>query len=228
MEIESGERFLRKDPVSEELEGLLKEAGVEAAFFPRILQFYQIVLAENEVQNLTRLTSPSDFFLGHLWDVLELNRLGWVGFPAMDLGTGGGVPGIPMAILGGGQWVLADSEKKKAEYLQRAVDNLGLSEQVRVFAGRAEDFLKNNSVDSIVVRAVGPVDRIYSWIRPCSTWNKLVLLKGPSWEEEWNRFLTTKWKKELKIEKEHEYLVGPEQKKRKVILLTRVPRGTIP
>lgn len=155
-----------------------------------------------------------------------MNRLNWVEFPAMDLGSGVGVPGIPMAILGKGSWILAESEKNKADYLKRAVDSLDLTKQIAIFGGRAEAYLKDNHAKSIVVRAVGPVERIYSWIRRCSTWNNLILFKGPGWPEEWQRFLDSKWKRELRIEKEYDYTVGTDKKKRKLVFLTRVPRGT--
>ena len=88
----------------------------------RILEFYEIVLKENEVQNLTRLTSPEDFYQSHVRDVLELLKINRIQFPALDLGSGVGIPGLLAALIQPGAWILAESEKRKAEYLEKAVN----------------------------------------------------------------------------------------------------------
>lgn len=191
----------------------------------RICRYYEMVLTENEIQNLTRLTSPKDFFEGHAIDVQELLKAEMVDYPAIDLGSGAGVPGLLAGIVSCEPWILIESEKKKAEFLSRATKELELS-HVEVRGLRVEDYLKTKSCRSIVVRAVGPIDRIYTWIEKCSTWNNLVLLKGPKWEEEWAAFQKTSAGKCLKLVKTHEYEVGSDKKRRKIIKLVRVPRGT--
>jgi 16S rRNA (guanine527-N7)-methyltransferase len=195
-----------------------------------LLDFYDLVLEENQVQNLTRLTSPEDFYFGHILDVVELLKLNLLSYPALDLGSGAGVPGLVAAILDEQKWVLTESEGKKADFLARANRRLGLQVQVSVFAGRAENYLKQNSVGSIVSRAVGSVEKIYGWIRNCSTWNNLILMKGPSWQKEWGEFQAGRLAGELTVYNEHPYSIGPEQKSRTIICLTRnsknVPRGT--
>ncbi len=189
-----------------------------------ILKFYEMVLRENEIQNLTRLVSPKDFYFGHIQDVLELLKLDYLEYPVLDLGSGVGIPGLVGALLSEGKWILSDSEKKKAEYLERSSKILGLEKKVRVFAGRAETFLQSNQVQTIIARAVGPVERIYGWIRGCSTWNNLVLYKGPNWEEEWKSFQKSKFRDELKVLVEHNYTTGPlgEEKSRKLLKIGRI------
>ena len=183
--------------------------------------FFDLVRKENEVQNLTRLISPADFIFGHVLDVRELLKSGLLSFPAMDLGSGCGVPGLLCALLADGNWVLAESEGHKAEFLERAAEECGLTGRVSVFKGRAEDYLKSNTVNCIVARAVGPVGRIFNWIKNCSTWNKLVLLKGPSWTSEWSEFLLSNDRKKLLIGNTYEYSVGPEKKSRVIVELNR-------
>ncbi len=199
--------------------------SIQGEVLARVLRFYDLLVAENAVQNLTRLISPQDFAEGHLVDVLELRKSEFLRFPAMDLGSGGGVPGLLAACFSAEPWLLVDSEKKKADFLSRAAAELGLS-HVRAFGERAEDVLKRERVQAVVARAVGTLTKIYTWIRPCSTWNNLVLLKGPAWEEEWTEFSRGKWKSELKILRQAEYVVGAEEKRRRLVLLQRVPRGT--
>jgi 16S rRNA G527 N7-methylase RsmG len=86
--------------------------------------------------------------------------------------------------------------------------------------------LNENTVQSVAARAVGPVDRIYGWLSPCSTWNNLVLFKGPAWKTEWEALSKTKYRNHLKVEALHEYVVGSENKQRVIVKLSRVPRGT--
>src|SRR6185503_17070963 len=134
---------------SEEFSGLLERAWPEltADQRSRVVHFFELVRAENEIQNLTRLITPQDFLEGHVLDVKELLSSGLLSFPAADIGSGGGVPGLLAAAIGGGEWVLIESEKRKAEFLSRAADALGLS-QITVYAGRVEEFAKQNRVES--------------------------------------------------------------------------------
>jgi 16S rRNA (guanine527-N7)-methyltransferase len=204
---------------SQEFLDVLKRGwpGLSSDEYLSIQRFRDLVVAENARQNLTRLLNPTDFFEGHVLDVKELLSLDWVSRPAMDLGSGVGVPGLLSAVLDQKPWVLAESEGRKAAFLE-------------VFSGRAEACLKTlsseNAVQSVVARAVGPVERIYSWIRDCSTWNNLILLKGPGWEKEWEAFQSGRYRGELTVSRTHDYKVGQEQKLRKIIRLDRVPRGT--
>lgn len=195
----------------------------------RVLQFQSLLEAENKVQNLTRLVSGQDFWDGHVRDVQELINAQMVEYPAMDMGSGCGVPGLLHAAITGsaqGRWVLAESEGHKAEFLKRAVEALGLAKNVEVFSGRAENYLRDHRVNSIVARAVGPIERIMGWIHGCSTWNNLVLLKGPAWSQEWETLKNGRYKKRLEIKKSHSYTVGADQKTRLVIKIMNVPRGT--
>jgi 16S rRNA (guanine527-N7)-methyltransferase len=211
-----------------QLRKFVEEKGIslESEVVDRIDRFYGMVLKENQSQNLTRLTSPEDFFYGHVVDVLELIQTGYLSYPALDIGSGVGIPGLLTASLEEGKWILTDSEGRKANYLQEASLYLGLRESVEVFSGRAEKFLEDHSVQTVIARAVSSVERIYGWIRRCSTWNKLILLKGPAWTMEWESFQLSRFGRELKIDREHLYYTGPERKTRRIIQLSRVPLGT--
>lgn len=193
----------------------------------RLVQFRESVLVENEIQNLTRLLSPRDFFEGHVLDVLHLKKTGWITAPTLDLGSGMGVPGLLYALLFGGNWVLSDSEKSKADFMSRTIDGIGLCapNNVKIFTTneRAEEYIQSSGKEIRIItsRAVGTVTKIFGWIGKSSTWNTLILFKGPKWEEEWAEFQRTAQRKRLKIQDEYSYLVGSDDKKRKLIKLTR-------
>ncbi len=190
----------------------------------RAVEFRDEVLKENEIQNLTRILSPVDFLEGHIRDVVHLRKSGFVSYPALDLGAGMGVPGLLSAVIygnpGSEKWISSDSEGKKAEFAQRMIDHFHL-DGVSAAAMRAEEVLTTQHVGSIVARAVGPVSRIYAWIRGRSTWNNLILLKGPKWEEEWAEFQATAQRNHLILDGEYRYTVGEEKKSRVIIRLRR-------
>jgi 16S rRNA G527 N7-methylase RsmG len=207
---------------------LAQELGSElnSEQIERVVSFREEVLKENQIQNLTRLLSPRDFLDGHVLDSVHLKKSGLVSYPALDLGAGMGVPGFLTALIYGASasesWVSCDSEAMKTAFTQRAIEHFGLS-NVTTTSLRAESYLDTHSVQSIVARAVGPLSRIYAWVEGCSTWNNLVLLKGPRWEEEWAEFNRGKRQARLKLAGEYRYEVGAEQKKRVILRLERLP-----
>lgn len=87
------------------------------------------------------------------------------GYEIMDLGTGGGFPGIPLAIFfPEAQFHLVDSINKKLKVIEAAVDKLGL-ENVTVQHSRAEE-ARNRKFDVVVSRAVAPLKDLWNWSKP--------------------------------------------------------------
>lgn len=99
------------------------------------------IIEVNKSLNLTRIVSEEAGIIRHLEDsLLGLHAIqnapdGLYG----DLGTGGGFPGIPLAIMTGRTTVLVDSVQKKINAILDVVEGLGLSSQVSGYAGRIED-----------------------------------------------------------------------------------------
>lgn len=109
-----------------------------------IERYLDLVLEANKTINLTRITDRFQAEVLHIEDSLvaleEINACpaGLYG----DLGTGGGFPGVPVAVSTGRQTVLVDSVKKKVNTLAGIVEELGLSDQIKVYGGRIEDLSK--------------------------------------------------------------------------------------
>jgi 16S rRNA (guanine527-N7)-methyltransferase len=186
---------------------------------------------ENQRQNLTRLTEPGPFFSGHVLDVVELRkaRTSWgesTGAKWIDLGSGAGVPGLlSAALFQDERWVLVEAERRKAEFLERAAAELGLGARVRVIHARMEKIREDLGAEAVASKAVGPVGRLYPWLKESSTWNSLVLFKGPRWAEEWAEFKKGPEANELEASNEWRYST-PEGASRLIIQLRRVSRGT--
>lgn len=109
----------------------------------------------------------------------------------IDIGTGGGFPGIPLAIFYPDvQFVLADSIKKKLTVVEEVVKGLGLK-NVQTFWGRAEDYKQKNNFDFAISRAVAPLSDLLRWSKPLirkgqkgDFANGLICLKGGDLHEE--------------------------------------------
>jgi 16S rRNA (guanine527-N7)-methyltransferase len=102
----------------------------------------------------------------------------------IDVGTGGGVPGIILKILRPDvEITLTDSMAKKARTVEEIVKQIGLD--ARVHHGRAEDVLAIRMVETLVVRAVAPLAKLVTWFAPhAAAFRRMLVIKGPGWVEE--------------------------------------------
>ena len=138
----------------------------------------------NEKLNLTRHTDYDKFVSRDVIDSLQAARLLESGATLLDVGSGGGVPGVILAIVRPDVKVsLCESVRKKADALRAIVEQVQLN--VPVFAQRAEDLLQSQAFDVLIARAVGPMEKILRWLE--GRWDnagQLLLIKGPKWAEE--------------------------------------------
>lgn len=134
--------------------------------------------------NLTRHTDSDKFVARDLVDSLAFTQFLAEGERILDVGTGGGVPGIVVAIVRPDINVsLSESVGKRARVVAEIVEQLGL--KVEVHAVRAEELLGKLEFDSLLVRAVAPLPKLLRWFRPhWSHFRRLLVLKGPAWVEE--------------------------------------------
>jgi 16S rRNA (guanine527-N7)-methyltransferase len=109
--------------VAESIAGALLAHGVDAEHVSRLARYGELVLDFNRTTNLTAAREPAAF-AEHILDALTLRAD--VDGPLIDIGSGAGLPGIPLAIVAGQPVVLVDSVKKKAQFLARALRELDL------------------------------------------------------------------------------------------------------
>jgi 16S rRNA (guanine527-N7)-methyltransferase len=159
---------------------------LEPSVAAQLDQYLDLLLAANERFNLTRIRDRADAEVFHVGDALQLLPYLPGNRPRIcDLGSGGGVPGLPVAIARPDAAVtLVESVQKKAAFLQEAATELGLT-NVEVVAGRAESFGGRRKFDVVLARAVAPLTRLLPVVRPMvGPIGMLLAMKGPRIEQE--------------------------------------------
>lgn len=171
-------------PLLDELPGLdgtdLDTLAHDAARFCAALRD----LHETRV-NLTGVREPEAMARLHIVDsLLALPVLG--DGPLVDLGSGGGLPGIPLALARPDvEVVLLESRARKAEALAELVSMVGLGPRVRAERARGEVWLGKHPAGTLLTRAVGAVARQLELLAPVrKRIGRLVMLKGPGAADE--------------------------------------------
>lgn len=155
----------------------------------RLSRYLDLLLSANEKMNLTRIESRSAAEVGHVGDALTLLPfLPRIAHRLADVGSGGGVPGIPLAIARPDVTVLLiESTQKKASFLKSAIAELGLA-NVTVSSLRAEDVGNSEAretFDIVTARAVGTMNFLVEWCLPLvKKGGKLLAMKGAKITEE--------------------------------------------
>lgn len=115
------------------LTALLEDAGVEARLVEPLARYGGMLLEANRRFNVTGADTPEEL-LPHLLDSLSIAP--YVHGPLVDIGSGGGLPAIPLAILTGVHVTMVESTTKKAAFLEAVLGTLNL--QGRIIPQRAE------------------------------------------------------------------------------------------
>lgn len=122
----------------------------------RLLAYLTLLEKWNRVYNLTAVRDPAQMVARHLLDSLTVQPF-LAGRRVLDIGTGAGLPGIPLAIAQPErEFVLLDGNAKKTRFVTQAVAELGLA-NVSVMAARVEQYHPPESFDTLVARAVATI-----------------------------------------------------------------------
>lgn len=150
----------------------------------RLEQYARMLWEWNEKINLTRHTTFDKFVSRDIVDAQALAGLLGQGEVVLDVGTGGGLPGVILAILRPDlRLMLSEAIGKKARAVADMVQRLGLP--LPVIQGRAEDLLGPAQFNTLILRAVGRLREALRWFQPhWEHFDRLLVVKGPSWVQE--------------------------------------------
>ena len=140
--------------------------GVDAVGL--VAAFVDMVLAEAPHQNLIAPSTLDSMWSRHVVDSLQLvglagtNPSSWI-----DIGTGGGFPGLVVAIVLPARMTLVEPRRRRADFLSLCVARLGLGDRVSVQATKVENFIGHG--DIISARAVASVQNLLRGAAHCAT-----------------------------------------------------------
>lgn len=155
-------------------------------------RYKELLLDWNNKINLTAIVEEKEFYYKHFIDsllLLKIKELELSGKSIIDVGTGAGFPGLPLAIMQEGLFVtLSDSLNKRIEFLKEATKELELP-NIYLLEGRAEDLGKNElyreKFDYSVARAVSKMSVLLEYTLPfVKVDGYFIAYKGPEYEEE--------------------------------------------
>jgi 16S rRNA (guanine527-N7)-methyltransferase len=194
--------------------GLLESFATHARF----------VLAKNREVNLTAIVAPRDVAAKHYLDSWKVTRfLGFFGKNVLDLGSGAGFPGIPLALAEKeARFTLLDSTQKKVAVIEEGIALLGLQHASAVWA-RGEEHLARTRHDMVLMRAVSSVRENVRTLRKVRhALRELVLWKGPSWSREVRAGEREAERLGFKLDTVFEYTL-PEELGKRAIIVYRAP-----
>ncbi len=155
----------------------------------KLYSFMNILIDENEKYNLTSITDPEEIIVKHFVDSLSIEKHIKDSEKIIDVGTGAGFPGIPLAVFNEGKdFLLLDSLNKRINFLKKVKEKLELN-NIELICGRAEDIAMKEEYrecfDVAVSRAVAPLNVLLEYLMPYVKIGGIcICMKGPNYKEE--------------------------------------------
>lgn len=152
--------------------------GIPASGQARALAYLALLQKWNRVYNLTGVRDAREMVTRHLLDSFAITPF-VAGPRVLDIGTGAGLPGIPLALaLPDMEFVLLDSSSKKVQFVRHAVTELAL-DNVTVVCQRVQQYAPALRFDTVVTRALASTKEVLTMARPlCAPGGRILLMKG--------------------------------------------------
>ena len=198
----------------------------------KALKEYKELLVEwNEKMNLTAITEDYEVIVKHFVDCLECTHLITNEKKIIDVGTGAGFPGMPLAIYYPQiEFTLLDGLNKRLIFLEEVVNKLGLK-NVKIVHARAEEAARNEeyfeSFDAVVSRAVANLPVLLEYTSPYVKVNgKCIVMKGDNAKEELelakNAMNILKLKNIKEKEYKYSYSIDNEEYNRTILYIEKI------
>ena len=196
-----------------------------------IKEYKELLVEWNEKMNLTAITEDYEVIVKHFVDCLECTHLITNEKKIIDVGTGAGFPGMPLAIYYPQiEFTLLDGLNKRLIFLEEVVNKLGLK-NVKIVHARAEEAARNEeyfeSFDAVVSRAVANLPVLLEYTSPYVKVNgKCIVMKGDNAKEELelakNAMNILKLKNIENKEYKYSYTINNEEYNRTILYIEKV------
>jgi 16S rRNA (guanine527-N7)-methyltransferase len=202
-----------------ELKSLISETDLKLSDLQveQLVNYVELLDKWNKTYNLTSIRNPHDMIVKHIMDSLMVGPL-LEGKRFIDVGTGPGLPGIPLAIAyPDKEFTLLDSLGKRITFLKQVVYQLGLK-NVAPIQSRVEQFHPELPLDGVLSRAFSSLNDMVSWCDHLVSHDhgKFLALKGQFPEDEIDNL-----PKNIKILKSHHIKVPQLNAERHLIELVK-------
>lgn len=153
----------------------------------QLVAYVEMLHKWNKAYNLTSVRDPMQMLVRHIMDSIVVNKH-LIGSRFIDVGTGPGLPGIPLAIVRPeAHFTLLDSLGKRVRFLRQVQHELGLI-NVEPIQSRVEAFIPEPAFDGVISRAFASLQDMLSWCHhlPVKELGRFYALKGVSPDDELN------------------------------------------
>ena len=159
------------------------EPSGKVKMYNKFEKYLDLIQKWNQTYNLTAITNRNEMMTKHIADSLSINEF-LHGENIIDVGTGAGLPGIPLAIMNPSlHFTLLDSNSKKTRFLIQAIYELELT-NISVVHERAENYKPEKCFTSVVSRAFSSLtDMVAMTHHLCCSNGELLAMKGGETEE---------------------------------------------
>lgn len=152
---------------------VLADASQRAA----LLQFVRLLQKWNRTYNLTAVYGTEAIISRHIFD--SLTAVPYIGGRhVIDVGSGAGLPGIPLAIVcRDREFLLLDANSKKTRFIRQSIIEIGLK-NVQVCQQRVEQYVPPHGFDTVVSRAFAPTEKLLASVGHLLVRGRVIIMLG--------------------------------------------------
>ncbi len=193
----------------------------------QLSHYYTLLMNNQKNENFTRLLKFRDIAIKHFIDSLIILQHDPLVFPLVDMGTGPGLPGIPLKIMNPDQKIiLAEGVQKRVEFLKSVRDEMKL--QNLDIVGRNIDETFVYPVQGVITRAVEDISNTLRRVQYCvQLGGKVFFMKGPGVDPEIKE-AQKEWSEYYKLEKDIAYSLPKTPHERRLVIYQKIKNTPLP